>query len=156
MEENLNLVETSPSPHERMHDGVMIKSSIPPPHEVAVAALREIAHFHPIDHSMHVMLAPQDCKLGTSLPGTRLNLALSDRGIVIERGWGERHQLSGSAGLHALPVPPNAKLPKEYIWIYAPRDLQELAVVEKIIVAGIKYMTGSKDVNPATVANAAS
>lgn len=66
VEQNPNLVETAQSPHESLHDGVMIQSSIPPPHEVAEGAMREIAHVHPLDHSMHVVLAPQDCKFGTS------------------------------------------------------------------------------------------
>lgn len=76
-------------------------------------------------------------------------------GAVIERGWGERHQLSGSVGLQVLPgLPQKARLPKEYIWIYAPRDQQELAVVERIVIAGAKYMTGSKDVRSSSVADA--
>ena len=57
---------------------------------------------------------------------------------VIERGWGERHQLSGSRGLRILPLPTAlkaARIPKEYIWIYAPRDDEELAVVEKLLIA---------------------
>ena len=70
----------------------------------------------------------------------------TDVRAVIERGWGERHGLSGSRGLRALPVFAAAKLPKEYIWIYAPRDEQELAVVEKILVGAVRYMTGTQDI----------
>lgn len=66
--------------------------------------------------------------------------------VVIERGWGERHKLSGSRALRALPIPEAAKLPKEYIWIYAPRDVEELAVVQKIILAGARFMTNSRDI----------
>lgn len=40
----------------------------------------------------------------------------------------------------------NRYIPNEYIWIYAPRDEEELAVVEKIVVAAISYMTGGKGV----------
>lgn len=73
--------------------------------------------------------------------------SFSDLSSVIERGWGERHKLSGSRSLHALPFPRAAKVPKEYIWIYAPRDEQELAVVEKILVASARFMTNTKDIN---------
>ncbi len=56
---------------------------------------------------------------------------------MIERNWGERHKLSGAKILG---------LPKEYIWIYAPRDEEELEVVEKILTASIGFMTGSGNV----------
>lgn len=65
---------------------------------------------------------------------------------MIDRGWGERHQLSGSKGLHALPLPPKAKLPKEYLWIYAPRSDEEIAVIEKILLASVRFMTGVREV----------
>ena len=136
------------SPHERLNAGLMINSAIHPIHEVAEAALREIAHVHPADHSLHVMLAPQDCKFGASSVCSCPNVLINWT-AVIERGWGERHQLSGSPGLHTMPLPAAmrpARLPKEYIWIYAPRDLQELAVVKNVLVAGVKYMTGHKDI----------
>ena len=70
----------------------------------------------------------------------------TDAQAVIEAGWGERHKLSGSRAMHLLPVPPNAKLPKEYIWIYAPRDDEELAVVEKLLIASVRFMTNTKDI----------
>lgn len=38
---------------------------------------------------------------------------------VIEKGWGERHPLSGVVSV----------LPKEYLILYAPRDEEELQVV---------------------------
>ena len=58
-------------------------------------------------------------------------------GLVIERNWGERHGLSGAW----------FGLPREYTWIYAPRDEEELAVVEKLMVAGTGFMTNAKAVN---------
>lgn len=125
---NPDLLELARSPHEKMHDGILVKQSAPAQHSVLQAGLREVGHIHPSDHSVHVILAPQDCK------------------FVIEKGWGERHRLSGSRPLHALPVPPEAKLPKEYIWIYAPRDEQELAVMEKILVAAARFMTQTTEI----------
>ncbi|KIJ57873.1 hypothetical protein HYDPIDRAFT_120246 [Hydnomerulius pinastri MD-312] len=117
--DNTHIVELAVSPHERMHDAMVVASSVVSPHKVADHALREIAHIHPeIDYSLHVTLSPQDCKL------------------VIEHGWGERHPLSGTKAL-----------PKEYLLIYAPRDDEELEVVDRIIVATIGYMTGRRDVH---------
>ncbi|THG97956.1 hypothetical protein EW026_g4158 [Hermanssonia centrifuga] len=119
LKENSHLVVAGRSPNERLHNGVLIHPDIPTPHGPAKASKREILHIHPSDHSLHVVLAPQDCKL------------------VIERNWGERHKLSGAKILG---------LPKEYIWIYAPRDEEELEVVEKILTASIGFMTGSGNV----------
>ncbi|KIJ59876.1 hypothetical protein HYDPIDRAFT_117967 [Hydnomerulius pinastri MD-312] len=117
--DNTHIVELAVSPHERMHDAMVIASSVASPHKAADHAPREIAHIHPeIDYSLHVTLSPQDCKL------------------VIERGWGERHPLSGTKAL-----------PKEYLLIYSPRDDEELEVVDRIIVATIGYMTGRRDVH---------
>ncbi|KAF7794655.1 hypothetical protein EIP86_005793 [Pleurotus ostreatoroseus] len=114
---NPTLVEYGPSPNERRNKGVLIARGIPTPHKAAKRASREIFHMHPSDRSLHIVLAPQDAKL------------------VIERNWGERHGLSGTY------------LPLEYTWIYAPRNDEELAAVEKFMVAGIKFMTDAKVVN---------
>lgn len=56
---------------------------------------------------------------------------------MIEKGWGERHPLSGARAIG---------IPKEYIGIYAPRDEEELAIVEKIVIAAVSYMTGQADI----------
>ncbi|KAH8109578.1 hypothetical protein DFH11DRAFT_1627033 [Phellopilus nigrolimitatus] len=62
---NPDLVELQLSPHEKFSDAVVIHSSLKAPHRVAEAALREIVHYHNFkDFSMHVLLSPQDCKLG--------------------------------------------------------------------------------------------
>lgn len=37
-------------------------------------------------------------------------------------------------------------LPNEYIYIYAPRDGEEIETVVQIIKASIGFMTGSKEV----------
>jgi hypothetical protein len=72
----------------------------------------EIAHYHRPQGSMHLHLRPEDARM------------------VIERGWGELHGLSGKAGL-----------PTSYAMIYAPRDRQELDVVETILAATIEWAT---------------
>jgi hypothetical protein len=53
---------------------------------------------------------------------------------MIERGWSERHPLSGKV------------LPEEYLMIYAPRDDEELSVVGHIILAAIGHSTNNRDV----------
>ncbi|KAM5373466.1 hypothetical protein ACJZ2D_006960 [Fusarium nematophilum] len=72
----------------------------------------EIAHMHESDGSMHVNLAPKDAKL------------------VLERGWGERHPLSGR-GLYVGMV-----------MVYAPRGEAELEVVKGITRAAVRFMVG--------------
>ncbi|EGN98947.1 hypothetical protein SERLA73DRAFT_181691 [Serpula lacrymans var. lacrymans S7.3] len=120
---NPGLVEIANSRFEKHHDAIVIASSRPSPHKVADHARREITHIHQEkDFSLHAILAPQDCKL------------------LIERGWAERHPLANS-------VAPSLGLPKEYLLIYSPRDVEELEMVERIIVAAIGFQTGSREVN---------
>ncbi|KAJ6544773.1 hypothetical protein DFH09DRAFT_1172693 [Mycena vulgaris] len=118
---NPDLVQIDPcSPHEKLDPGMVIHPAVASPHKEADQALREIAHIHPTDHSLHVILSPADCK------------------TAIELGWAERHPLSGVSRF--LP------LPASYLLVYAPRDEEELEVVERIIVASMGYMTGSRSI----------
>ncbi|KIJ66707.1 hypothetical protein HYDPIDRAFT_174095 [Hydnomerulius pinastri MD-312] len=116
---NPNLVSVVPSRFERIHPALVINPAIPSPHPPADKALREICHIHRgKDFSLHATMSPQDCK------------------AVIENGWGERHPLAGS---HFLP--------KEYMLLYAPRDDEELAMVERCMRAAIGYMANTHTVN---------
>ncbi|KAJ6607404.1 hypothetical protein B0H10DRAFT_2227936 [Mycena sp. CBHHK59/15] len=117
---NPTLIQVVTSPHEKWNSGMVIHTDIPSPHKEADQAWREIAHVHPIDHSLHAVLSPADCK------------------TVIELGWAERHPLSGVSRVFPLP--------KNYLLVYAPRDEEELQVVERILVASIGYMTASHSV----------
>jgi hypothetical protein len=72
----------------------------------------EIAHYHRPQGSMHLHMRPEDAR------------------VVIARGWGELHGLSGKAGL-----------PRSYAMIYAPRDQEELNVIEAILAATIEWAT---------------
>jgi len=63
---------------------------------------------------MHVSISPKDAKL------------------VIEKGWGERFGLSGTI------------LPVTYTMVYAPRDEEEMKVVERIVRAGVNFMLGEE------------
>ncbi|KAK0430716.1 hypothetical protein EV421DRAFT_245678 [Armillaria borealis] len=50
---------------------------------------------------------------------------------------GERHPFSGARRVISLP--------KEYLMIYGPRDDEELAIIERIIKAGVGYMTNCRE-----------
>ena len=71
----------------------------------------EIAHFHPSDGSIHVILSPSDAK------------------IAVERGWGQFHPL---AGHDFLPAP-------TYVLLYAPRNEAENEVAKTIVASAIQY-----------------
>jgi hypothetical protein len=72
----------------------------------------EIAHFHR-DGSLHVVLAQADAT------------------EAIANGWGELHPLAGRA----------AGLPATYVLLYAPRNPNEVAVVERLLNAAAAHMT---------------
>ena len=75
----------------------------------------EIAHIHPSDGSMHMILSPSDAK------------------TVLEAGWGERHPLAGVY----------AGLPETYMLIYAPRNAEENAVLAGMLGAAVAYAAGT-------------
>ena len=83
-------------------------------HTDARATHGEIAHIHPSDGSMHMVLSA------------------SDAAAVVERGWGERHGLAGVA----------LGLPLTYTLIYAPRDEAEVRTDARILDAAVAYMAG--------------
>lgn len=56
-------------------------------------------------------------------------LSASDASLVIERGWGERHGLSGRA----------LGFPLTYVMIFAPRDEHEVKTVVMIAKAAARY-----------------
>jgi len=115
---NSDVVAIAVSPHERMGNAMVVHPSLASPHKVADAGWREIGHIHTQKcYSIHVMLAPQDCKL------------------LIERGWAERHPMSGTF-----------VLPKEYIMVYAPLTEDDVRVAGLIMRAAVGFMTGRKEV----------
>ena len=69
----------------------------------------EIIHVHPPDGSTHLVLS------------------LADSASVIEKGWGQRHRLSG--GL----------LPWSYTLVYAPRTKDELMVWKNVVLASLQF-----------------
>ena len=93
---------------EKRHPAITLKSA-----EGAVGAGShgEIAHIHPSDNSMHMVLSP------------------SDAIAAIEMGWAQRHGLAGVA----------VGLPATYVMVYSPRNQEDLAVVERLLEAAITY-----------------
>lgn len=74
----------------------------------------------------------------------RVNVLTSILGKkVIRGGWGQRHSLDGSKLFKRLT---GVWLPNQYIYIYAPRDDEEVETVMQIVKASVTYMTGSNDV----------
>ncbi|KAL6713343.1 hypothetical protein ACLMJK_008808 [Lecanora helva] len=88
-----------------------------PKHCSFPGAPRELVHTHCTDGSSHALLSPADAKL------------------VIERGWGERHGLSGKFGV-----------PINYVMIFAPRSVGEVVVVERIARAAVRYGLDGKEI----------
>ncbi|KAL3442982.1 hypothetical protein BJX65DRAFT_211711 [Aspergillus insuetus] len=96
---------------------------------VATQMKREICHVHGTsDHSVHVTLAPADCKR------------------VIDSGWGQRFPLAGTSLFRNLTFGRLPVIPMEYILVYAPRSEEEIAVVMGIVTASVQYVTGERDV----------
>jgi hypothetical protein len=77
----------------------------------------EICHVHHIDRSLHLNLHPLDAK------------------VVLERGWGQRHPLAQGGWLSRF-------VPREFLMIYAPRNMEECEVVARIVEAAAWWVTG--------------
>ncbi|KAH6839501.1 hypothetical protein B0I37DRAFT_400073 [Chaetomium sp. MPI-CAGE-AT-0009] len=88
----------------------------------------EIAHVHGVDGSLHVVLHPDDVA------------------VVIEAGWGERHPLCANDKrwfrllFHGL-MEQRLPVPEGLVLIYAPRDEDELQVLDVILKAAVWYAT---------------
>jgi hypothetical protein len=75
----------------------------------------EVCHAHPSDGSLHMTLHPADAKL------------------VLERGWGERHPLARGGWLERF-------VPSGFVLVYAPRTLDEVDIIERMIKAAIWWI----------------
>ena len=81
---------------------------------------REVFHSHcSTEGSSHAVLSAADAKL------------------VLDKGWGERHGISG----RALGFPLN------YVLIFAPRSTREVKIVERIARAAARYGLEGRLVN---------
>ncbi|KAF8242561.1 hypothetical protein K440DRAFT_664682 [Wilcoxina mikolae CBS 423.85] len=110
--------ELKTSVYEKMGMGLFIRPNVHSP--TLGEGKREVAHVHATEEagegSLHVLLAPRDCV------------------EVIEKGWGQRHRLAGVWGGRLLPA--------EYLLVYAPREWSEVAVVRRIVEAGVRAALG--------------
>ena len=93
---------------EKRHFAITLKSAAG---KVGLRSQGEIAHIHPRDNSMHMVLSPTD--------------ALA----AVAAGWAQRHSLAGIA----------VGLPVTYVMIYSPREEQDLEVVGELLEAAIAY-----------------
>lgn len=100
---------------ERHHDAITALR-VPWNHVDALKARGEIAHIHPSDCSMHMVMHP------------------SDAAVAVRAGWGELHTLSGG------PL-----LPSAYLMVYPPQQIEDLEVVGRLLRAAIAYSTDEED-----------
>lgn len=107
-------LEFSLSFYEKRHRAITSRHPEKGP-EVARITHGEIAHVHPSDGSIHLILSP------------------SDATSAIEAGWAERHPMAGVGDA----------LPDLYLAVYPPRDAVELAAVATLLDASVRYMTGA-------------
>jgi len=105
-------VELHPSKMEGHADALFLEPSLlPKNHAVASRSPLEVYHIHQSEGSSHGIFSATDAKL------------------IIRKGWGERHRLSG--GVLGIPI--------GYVMIYAPRSEQELQIIGSIAKAAIGY-----------------
>ncbi|KAL2007592.1 hypothetical protein VTN00DRAFT_9030 [Thermoascus crustaceus] len=127
-EQNKHLLKVGQSVYEKHTEALFLADSVTGNNPVGEHSVGEISHVHGTsDHSVHVTLAPQDCKK------------------VLLAGWGQRHALDGSRIMKRFGGP-GKYLPREYILIYAPRNDAELQTVLRIVRASVGYMANTRDV----------
>ncbi|WPH03411.1 Hypothetical protein R9X50_00629100 [Acrodontium crateriforme] len=110
VETNAQSIEWKTSVLEKRGKAMFLLPSIPMSPLVSKSA-REIGHIHASDLSAHVMLSLEDSRQ------------------VIEKGWGERHGLSGTK-----------RLSLSYLMLYSPRSVEEVEILINILQAGIDYV----------------
>ncbi len=103
-----SLVAYARSHYEKRHPAITLKAY---KGKLSEPSRGEIAHIHPSDSSMHMILSA------------------SDAAAAMQMGWAQRHGLAGLA----------VGLPETYVMIYAPRNEQDLTVVEELLNAAIAY-----------------
>lgn len=62
-------------------------------------------------------------------------MSLTDAAEAVATGWAQRHKLSGASwGL----------IPPTYLFIYAPRNVEDWAVWKELMRAGVSFVCGQK------------
>ena len=116
---NSHLLVTGPSTIEGAVPALFIAPTTDSPqHQCFPRSPREVCHIHTTEGSLHALISPTDAKL------------------VIERGWGERHGLSGKLGI-----------PLNFIMIFASRNEMEVEIIERIIWAAARYGLNGKEIS---------
>jgi hypothetical protein len=130
VESNQDVIHFAQSFFEKHHDAITMRHP-ECGHVYALISQGEIAHIHPSDGSMHMMLSPCDAK------------------AVLENEWGELHSLAGLFN----------RLPVSYTFVYAPRSEADLEAVQQMLSASVAFMTkrhpaqcttATKDLGPTT------
>ena len=115
---NPSLLETGPSLIELNSPALFVSAdAFSPNHACYKTAPREVFHNHNAEGSSHAILSAADAS------------------TVVERGWGEKHGLSGSR---------IAGVPIQYVMVYAPRNEEEVKVVVRIAKAAARYALEGK------------
>ncbi|KAK4495274.1 hypothetical protein PRZ48_013603 [Zasmidium cellare] len=101
----------------RSSDAIYALPNLPNRHPSATDRILkdEIAHTHHAEDSLHVWLSQADARK------------------VVESGWGERFPLSAMGMLHP-----------GLTFVYAPRSMDDVDIIEEIIKAGVAYVTGER------------
>lgn len=79
----------------------------------------EICHAHPSDGSLHLTLHP------------------ADAGVLLQRGWGERHPLAKGGWFERF-------VPGGFVMVYAPRDEAEIEILLEVILAAAWWVGGQE------------
>ncbi|KAJ9496260.1 hypothetical protein H2202_008218 [Exophiala xenobiotica] len=95
--------------------------------EVAVVSEGELGHIHG-DASMHLYFSPADAK------------------VIIEKGWAERHRCARTQPWWLGGNKYKWKIGESFLIVYAPRDEEELEVLQILIRASARFMTGDETV----------
>ncbi|KAJ6784729.1 hypothetical protein PWT90_07366 [Aphanocladium album] len=106
---NPTLLQSGVSVLERYGTGVQISKELAAPPSYLRKSRGEIVHVHPPDGSTHLVLS------------------LADSREIIEKGWGQRHRLSGTL------------LGWGYTLVYAPRNEKEFELWKGIVSAAVGY-----------------
>ena len=112
VEKNKDTVHYAQSFFEKHHDAITLKHP-ECGHVHALVSHGEIAHIHPSDGSMHMILSACDAK------------------TVLDSHWGELHSLAGLFN----------RLPTSYTFVYAPRNEADLEAIQRILSASVTFMT---------------
>ncbi|MEP3246513.1 MAG: hypothetical protein ABJN40_16085 [Sneathiella sp.] len=110
VKEKDRLLENKLSQYEKRNFAVWLKE--PAKGNPAAGGGGEIAHFHHSDGSMHAILSPSDAK------------------VVMEKGWGELHQMARFK--RVFPT-------ETYVLLYAPTCAEDLPIIRGIIEAAVQY-----------------